>query len=262
MSYPLGATTTIRGSFRDEAGALANPDAVTLEVTDPAGATVTYAWPADLNRPSTGVYTRAVVLEAAGTHRYRWTGTGAIEAVFTGFLIAEPAPASSPDVYADLDLVVERAGGTLNGLSDQTAPTVDGLQAFIVSTAAQINTAITGHGHAVPVTDTNARAALAALNADGALVLALKARYPASQDRLAPLLPNAEGRWDMGLQQLAAGTHPVLAALETTTGGAVPAARLATSLWTDDPGYVPEAVAHPNTFNPYMDPETYRGMEF
>lgn len=263
MSYPIGATAVLTGTFRDDAGAAADPTTITLEVTNPTGTvtTLTYAG-GDLTRTDTGIYTHRLDLDTPGTWHYRWEGTGAVTAVFAGFLIVDAAgsPTSGPHVYADVDTVVDRAGGTLDGLSDTTSPTVEGLTGMLVTTAAQINAAIAARGYTLPITDQTARHALAALNADGAMVLAIKARYPASQDRLAPLLPNAEDRWTTGLAQLADGTHPVVALLEAT--GTPSAAHLATSLWTEEPTYTPEREAYPSTFNPHTDPDIYRGMEF
>lgn len=69
-----GTLATVRGTFRDDTGALADPTTVTLKVLKPDGTTTTYAAP---THASTGVYEQDVTFADGGDYWLRWESTGA-----------------------------------------------------------------------------------------------------------------------------------------------------------------------------------------
>ena len=73
--YDIGDVVTLRATFRDAAGALANPGAVTLSVRKPDGTLVAPA-PTATN-PSVGMWEYALSPDQSGWWTYRFTGTGA-----------------------------------------------------------------------------------------------------------------------------------------------------------------------------------------
>lgn len=92
----VGEITTLEARFTDTTGALADPTAVTLTVTDPSG-TETAVDPGDIDNPEVGVYTHDLTVPSAGVWTYTWTGTGAVTAGHTGYVIVgEVAPRAGP----------------------------------------------------------------------------------------------------------------------------------------------------------------------
>ena len=260
MSHGLGQTVTLSVTFRNASGVAADPTAVSLEVTAPDGTPATYTYAAgQVTKASTGVYNRAVALTLPGAWHYRWEGTGAIEQVFPGFLVAdeEPTVVLGPHVYTDVAAVVRRAGNLLDGLDDTSSPTVEAVREFIIETAGEVNVHLLAKGHGLPVTNPDALRMLAGVNGDGAMVRALEARYATAAGTVdsEPLgiLTSARARWDAALAALLAGTHPLFGLLagpsDTTSAGAVG------SLWTDDPTYIPEVDLTNN-----LGTEVYKGM--
>lgn len=133
--------------------------------------------------------------------------------------------------YAAVTDVQARAGALLNDLT--AAPTSAQVESFVEECDGQIDSALAGHGHAVPITaPAHALAALRALSADGALVLAMDARYERPDDQDEPHIRReaAEKRWSAGIAGLTAGEHPVLAALDASTAST----SLATSWGADE----------------------------
>jgi hypothetical protein len=80
MSYNRDTEVTLTGTFRDLVlDALADPDAVTLYVLNPAGTVSTYTLAAsEVTRDSLGVYSKDVTLDASGAWYYRFKGSGAV----------------------------------------------------------------------------------------------------------------------------------------------------------------------------------------
>jgi hypothetical protein len=72
--YIVQTQIRVTATFRNLAGALTNPTAVTCTVKKPDGTTAT-ATPAS---SSTGVYTADITLDAPGTWYVEWQGTGAV----------------------------------------------------------------------------------------------------------------------------------------------------------------------------------------
>jgi len=68
----IGDVVTVTGTFRNAAGALANPTAVTLRVRAPDGTTTLVAHTV----VSTGIYTADILPNQAGAWYYRWLATG------------------------------------------------------------------------------------------------------------------------------------------------------------------------------------------
>ncbi len=92
------------------AGTATDPTAVTLDVTDPTGASNTYNWPvpATITRTGTGAFTKDIPCTAAGTWSYEWNGTGAASDVAAGtWTVADP-PAS--DLYCTPEQLKSRTG--------------------------------------------------------------------------------------------------------------------------------------------------------
>lgn len=82
MSYDVGDISTLRYTLRDETGALADAD-VTATVLHADGSETTPV----VARVSTGVYQATVAIDAAGTWRYRFAATGAIEEAQSGVFV-------------------------------------------------------------------------------------------------------------------------------------------------------------------------------
>lgn len=82
----LVVTTTVRvtGTFRDLAGALADPTAAVLTVKAPSGDLITPA----VTRASLGIYYADVTLDQPGAWAYEWQGTGALVAAGDGTIYA------------------------------------------------------------------------------------------------------------------------------------------------------------------------------
>lgn len=65
-----------------------DPGTVSLAVTTPAGVTTTYTFAAaQITKTSTGVYTKTLTPDAAGTWVYVWTGTGPAADIAPGFFV-------------------------------------------------------------------------------------------------------------------------------------------------------------------------------
>lgn len=77
MGWDIGDLYTARATFRDEAGALANPDDVDLTVEAPDG-TQTTPTPSST---ATGIWTWDQSLTQSGVWVFKWVGTGAVTAV-------------------------------------------------------------------------------------------------------------------------------------------------------------------------------------
>lgn len=73
--HDIGDVITLRATFRDAAGALANPGAVALAVRKPDGTLVTPA--PTPTEASVGVWQHAIAPDQSGWWTYRFIGTGA-----------------------------------------------------------------------------------------------------------------------------------------------------------------------------------------
>lgn len=66
----IGDRVRFTATFRDSGGVLADPDTVTVTITDPVGADV----PAAVVQDSTGVYHADVVVSVWGAYQCNWSG--------------------------------------------------------------------------------------------------------------------------------------------------------------------------------------------
>lgn len=80
MGYDVGQQVRLRGTFRNEAGELADPTAVTAKVQDAEATEVSYA---DAVHDSLGRFHKDITITkpstgGGGTWYYRFEGTGAV----------------------------------------------------------------------------------------------------------------------------------------------------------------------------------------
>lgn len=164
-------------------------------------------------------------------------------------------------LYTDSEHVIARSGPLLQGLGEESVPTIDALDGFIAEVEGEINGLIAGHGYATPVTTPVALEALAGVAGDGALILGLEARFVAvagsANAEPLPLLENARARYLAALTALGTGKHAAIVALSEATQDAAGGSG-AGSFWTDEAGFVPDAYS--KTANPYTDPIIHKGM--
>jgi len=74
--FAKGATIRHTGTFRNAAGALADPSTVVFKYKIGTATTVTLTYPATVTKDSTGVYHVDLVAATAATWWYRWESTG------------------------------------------------------------------------------------------------------------------------------------------------------------------------------------------
>jgi hypothetical protein len=86
-TYDIASLVQLTGTFKNAAGTLTDPSAVTCTVRDPAGAVTTPA----ASRASAGVWTATVDLTGAtpGVWNYRFSGTGTVQAAEEGSFYVE-----------------------------------------------------------------------------------------------------------------------------------------------------------------------------
>jgi hypothetical protein len=82
-TYAYGSTVRISTATAFTVGGVAtDPTTVTLKIEEPDGTEVSYTYAAaQITRASAGSYYKDVTVDQAGTHTYRWVGTGAVAAV-------------------------------------------------------------------------------------------------------------------------------------------------------------------------------------
>jgi hypothetical protein len=134
---------------------------------------------------------------------------------------------------------------------------------FLDQVAAEIDAVLGWRELGAPATGTAADALLA-VNADGALLVALAATYPESSGPSSAdeVIKTVQERYDLAMTELVQGTHPAILLLEA---GAVNAR--ATSFWEQEPLYG-EFYTDPNLSpfspdaNPNNAPRITRGQSF
>lgn len=87
MTYDIGDLARLTVTFKDIAGALTDPTAVSIVVQDPAGAETT---PGGIVHESTGIYHYDLSVLLGGVYAYRWVATGAVQAVQEGTIRVTP----------------------------------------------------------------------------------------------------------------------------------------------------------------------------
>lgn len=82
-NYPEGTLVTAQGTFRNSAGALADPTTVKVTVRKPDGTTTTYTYGTDSEvvKSSTGIYyINLDTTSNRGLWLYTWWSTGSVQA--------------------------------------------------------------------------------------------------------------------------------------------------------------------------------------
>jgi len=88
-SYDVGDVVMVTVTFRNAAGALADPSVINVIASHPDGSVVTEVYPTNVHKDSTGVFHCEVVLDAPGKWWVRGQGTGAVTAAEeVGFVVA------------------------------------------------------------------------------------------------------------------------------------------------------------------------------
>lgn len=82
MRVPVGNEVKFRVTFKNAAGVVADPTAVTFKIKPPTGALVTkvYGVDVDLVKEAVGIYSITYLLSEALTWRARFEGTGSVRA--------------------------------------------------------------------------------------------------------------------------------------------------------------------------------------
>ena len=90
--YNIGNKVTMRATFKDENGALADPDSVVLKLKTPVGVESTVAPTKD----ATGLYHYDKVVDASGVWHYRWVGVGTVDAAGEAFFTVKKSAFDDP----------------------------------------------------------------------------------------------------------------------------------------------------------------------
>lgn len=165
--------------------------------------------------------------------------------------------------YAQISDLKARAGVLANSWSSESTPSDSDLADFLDQVAAEVDAVLGWRELGAPAEGT-AGEALLAVNADGALLIALAATYPESSgpSSAAETIQAIQARYDLAMAELVEGTHPAILLLEA---GAVNAR--ATSFWEQEPLYG-EFYTDPNLSpfspdaNPHTAPRISRGQSF
>lgn len=88
MPYDIGDKVRLTATFTNLAGTATDPSTVTFRMKLPGGTTTTYTYgsTAELVKSSTGVYYVDWTFSVAGSHYYRFAGTGTVAAADEGVL--------------------------------------------------------------------------------------------------------------------------------------------------------------------------------
>ena len=89
MALESGDPLVFRCNFR-VAGVLTDPTDVVLTITSPDGTSADFDYPEEVGRESTGKYSKTVTGET-GWYYWKWTGTGACQAVHQGAVEVSPS---------------------------------------------------------------------------------------------------------------------------------------------------------------------------
>lgn len=162
--------------------------------------------------------------------------------------------------YAEVAHVKARAGFIGGAWGESTDVTTADLGHFLISVSDEIDAAIAGLGQSTPAADSVAAKALLGLNADGALLLALDATFPAAEgpQAVTALQEAVRKRYEESWKRLLEGKHPAVTAPEATDTSVL----TATDFWTENPEYGQKGVqseAEPFEPNEFIDPYVTRG---
>lgn len=136
--------------------------------------------------------------------------------------------------YAERDDVTARAGVLQDAFTASSQPSLGDLDTFLTQTAAELDAKIASLGFGVPITDPTAAAALVGVNADKALLLALRARWPGGSGptQVSDLIRDVEARVSAYNQALAEGNLAALLYLASTDAAAAEGG--ASNFWTKE----------------------------
>jgi hypothetical protein len=136
--------------------------------------------------------------------------------------------------YASRDDILARAGRLQDAWDETTQPSLGDLDLFLAQSAAEIDAWIGSRGFPVPVTDPTAAAALVSVNADKALLLALRATWPGGSgpDAVSDLIRDVEARVTAYDAAIAAGNLPALLLLSSTAAAGQEGG--ASDFWTEE----------------------------
>src|SRR5678816_4032854 len=106
MIYEIGDAARLRASFRDANNLPADPTTVELIVQAPNNTQTTYTYDnLEIQRESIGEYFYDLLISQVGVYLYRYTGTGAVQAVEEGqitvqstILVPQPVPTPDPPI--------------------------------------------------------------------------------------------------------------------------------------------------------------------
>lgn len=100
MKIWVGTKLRLAVRFTDPDGLDADPTQVVCKVRDPVGAeqAVTYGVDEGIVKDADGNFHMDVVPTMGGTYKYRWQGTGAVDAAVEGFVAVEPSAFTPPPV--------------------------------------------------------------------------------------------------------------------------------------------------------------------
>lgn len=147
--------------------------------------------------------------------------------------------------YSTIQQVKARAGALSGSWSDSSVPGNSDLEQFIDDVAAEIDALLGALGLASPAAGTPANAALAGVNADGALLIALPATFPegSGPSSASKVIDGVRARYEESLGRLEDGSHPAIRLLEAGN-----VTSRASSFWENEPlyGIFP--------FDPRLDP--------
>jgi hypothetical protein len=90
--YEQDSLIRFKATFKNLAGAPTDPTVVTLRITKPGVAAVTYTYGTDqeLVRDSAGVFHMDFLCDTIGEHKWRWLGTGAVQIAVKGGFFIDP----------------------------------------------------------------------------------------------------------------------------------------------------------------------------
>lgn len=84
--YDVGDLVHITADFTNQAGSPTDPTAVICKIKTPGGTVTTYTYGTDpeIVKDSVGSYHLDHIATQEGTYKYRWEGTGAVQAAEDG----------------------------------------------------------------------------------------------------------------------------------------------------------------------------------
>lgn len=92
MNYTIGDLIRLLVTFQDTTGAFIDPTNLILRIKLPDGSIQEWTYPGDITQTTTGKFQYDFLSTAAGTHKYRWEGTGTAQGAVEGsFKVAESA---------------------------------------------------------------------------------------------------------------------------------------------------------------------------